>query len=288
MKCKICPRNCGFDRTNNIGACGATDKAVVAKTMLHYWEEPIISGNSGEGSGAIFFSGCSLRCIYCQNYKISRYVTGQTLTPEMLAQRMRVLVEKGAININLVTPTHYTKEILEALKIYRPPVPIVWNTSGYEKPETIKALKNAVDIYLTDFKYYSSILSDEYSSAPDYFEYASKSLVEMRKNQPEDIIEDGKMKKGIIVRHLVLPKSYHDSIMILDYIKDTLGTDTYISLMNQYTPTELVENHPILKNKVHPLEYKIVVEHARNIGFHNGFIQDPASQTLDYTPDFDD
>lgn len=288
MICKLCPRECGFDRKNDIGACGASDKAVVAKTMLHHWEEPVISGDCGEGSGAIFFSGCSLRCVYCQNYKISRAMVGQALTPEQLAERMRILEEKGAININLVTPTHFVREILEALKIYRPKVPIVWNTSGYEKPETIRALKNVVDVYLTDFKYHSPALADEYSAAPDYFDYASRALIEMRKNQPRDVIVDGKMVKGVLVRHLVLPSTFHDSLLILDHIKETLGEDTYISLMNQYTPTEQVADHPLLSRRVRPLEYKIVVEHARALGFHNGFIQDPESQTLDYTPDFPD
>ncbi len=284
--CTICPRKCNLGRTELPGACGATDKMVVAKTMLHTWEEPIISGEKGQGSGAIFFSNCSLRCLYCQNFEISQTCKGQEVTPLTLAKRMEELEKRGAVNINLVTPTHYTYQILDALDIYRPNIPIVWNSSGYESVETIELLKNYVDVYMPDFKYFSKVLSSEYSAAPDYQEVAAKAILAMRKNQPKDVIENGIMKKGLLIRHLVLPRTYQDSILILNWIKEHLGTNTYISLMNQYTPTPAVSEHPVLQNKVKPIEYKVVVEHALNLGFENGFLQDTSSQTLDFTPDF--
>ncbi len=285
--CTICPRKCNLDRTELPGACGATNQVVVAKTMLHTWEEPIISGESGQGSGAIFFSNCSLRCLYCQNYEISQTSKGQALTADMLARRMEELEKRGAVNINLVTPTHYTMQILDALDLYKPSIPVVWNSSGYESVETVELLKNYVDVYMPDFKYFSKVLSSEYSAAADYAEVAGKAILQMRKNQPKDVIENGLMKKGLLIRHLVLPKSYQDSILVLNWIKEHLGTDTYISLMNQYTPTPAVADHPVLSNKVKPIEYKVVVEHALNLGFENGFLQDGSSQTLAFTPDFD-
>ncbi len=286
MSCTICPRKCNLVRTELPGACGATDTMIVAKTMLHTWEEPIISGEKGQGSGAIFFSNCALRCLYCQNYEISQISKGQEVTPLTLAKRMEELEKRGAVNINLVTPTHYTLQILDALDIYRPNIPIVWNSSGYENPETIELLRGYVDVYMPDFKYFSKVLSSEYSAAPDYQEVAAKAILQMRKNQPKDIIENGLMKKGLLIRHLVLPRSYQDSILVLNWIKENLGKDTYISIMNQYTPTPNVADHPVLQNKVKPLEYKVVVEHARHLGFENGFLQDGSSQTLAFTPDF--
>lgn len=236
----------------------------------------------------MFFGGCALRCIYCQNAEISqKYGAGKETSPEELAEIFAKLVEQGAHNINLVTPTHFTDGILDALKIYRPPVPVIWNTSSYETVENVKRIKDFVDVYLADLKYCSSELSASYSKAPDYFEKASAAIVEMRKNRPRDVFDgDGIMQEGLIIRHLVLPEAREDSKKIFDFIAETLGTDTFVSLMNQYTPCYGAVTHPVLGNRVKPLEYKSVAAHVEKLGFTNGFTQETGSQTLEYTPDF--
>lgn len=284
-KCYVCPRNCGTDRCKQVGFCGANNVMKIAKHMVHFWEEPIISGTNG--SGAIFFSNCSLKCVFCQNAEISSGGNGNETTVAQLIDMMKELEKKGVHNINLVSPTHYTLQIIEALKQYKPNVPVVWNTSGYEKPETIELLKNYVDIFLTDFKYFSSNLSKEYSNAENYFSYCSNSLIQMRKNIPFDIFgDDGMMKKGIIVRHLILPHCFEDSIKIFEHIKSILGTDVYISLMNQYTPYYKALSHKVLKDFVKPIEYKILMKKLISLGFHNGFFQDNTSASTKFIPDF--
>ena len=281
--CNLCPRNCNIDRLKKVGYCKAKNLKI-AKVMKHFWEEPIISGTNG--SGTIFFSYCNLKCIYCQNAIISHEGIGKEVTVQQLASIFEQLEKSGVHNINLVTPTHYVNEIKEALKIYKPNIPIVYNTSGYENAETIKKLKNDIDIYLCDFKYCSNDLGKEYSYASNYFESVTNALIEMRKNQPNDIIENGIMQKGIIVRHLILPTHSSDSIQILNWIKEHLGKDTIISLMNQYTPYYKALEHPKLKNKLKPLEYKRVVQHFLNLGFTNGFSQEKESATCDFIPKF--
>ena len=198
MKCELCPRKCGINREENAGFCGVKTLKV-ARVMLHLWEEPIIS--AGKGSGAIFFSGCNLKFLYCQNFEISHQAKGNEISPKDLAEIFKDLEKQGAANINLVTPTHFADGIVEALEIYRPKIPIVWNTSGYEEVETIKKISKYVDVYLTDLKYFSSELSKNFSNAENYFEKASKAILEMRKAQPKDVVENGVMKKGLIVRH---------------------------------------------------------------------------------------
>lgn len=283
MKCDICPRNCNVDRSVCAGFCGQKTLKI-QKAMVHMFEEPIISGTNG--SGAIFFSGCNLKCLFCQNYQLSHFGKGTEITCENLIQIIKKLESKKVHNINFVTPSHFSDEIIRALKTYKPKIPIVWNTSGYEKPETIKKLKDIVDIFLFDIKYFSPILSKEYSGAENYFEYAKKSLIEARKIVPTDIIENNIMKKGIIVRHLVLPKASSDSIKILDELKKILGNKTIVSLLNQYTPFYKAKQHEILKNKVTDLEYKRVVHHAIKLGFDNAYVQEKSSQTEEFTPDF--
>lgn len=283
--CNVCPRKCKVDRLNNFGFCGQSNTVKIAKVMLHQWEEPIIS--AGKGSGAIFFSGCNLKCIYCQNYQISSFGEGKEVSVETLSNLFKQLEQSGAVNINLVTPTHFAPQIIQALKIYRPKIPIVWNTSGYESVETIKKLKNYVDIYLTDLKYYSKALSTEFSCATDYFDVSTKAILEMRKNQPEDVIKDGVMQKGIIVRHLVLPTFVDDSINVFNWIYENLGTDTYISVMSQYTPCHLALKHKILKKKLKQKEYDKLLYHIMDLGFNNGFIQELSSSTCKFIPDFD-
>lgn len=252
--------------------------------MLHKWEEPIISGTNG--SGAIFFSHCNMKCIFCQNYKISHEGKGKTISIKELVDILKSLEKSGAHNINLVTPTHYTNEIIAALKIYKPSIPIVWNSSGYEDEDSIARLAPYVDIYLADLKYFSSELSQKYSAAPNYFECATRAIIQMRANQPKDIIENGLMKKGLIIRHMILPTHQKDSIALLDWIAQNLGKHTYLSIMNQYTP--YYHACTPVDRKLTPLEYKIVVAHARKLGFKNGFIQDEESASCEFIPDFDE
>lgn len=285
MLCNICPRNCNADRIQNVGFCG--QKALkIQKAMVHRFEEPIICEKNG--SGAIFFSGCNLKCLFCQNYQLSHQGKGVEISVQDLVEIIKKLESKGVNNINFVTPTHYTDKIIEALKIYKPKIPVVWNTSGYEKPETIERLKGYVDIFLFDLKYYSSSLSKEYSGAEDYFEFAKKSLKKARQIVPKDVIENGIMKKGIIIRHLVLPKASADSCKILDEIYNMLGNNVIISLLNQYTPCYKAKQHEILKNKVKDIEYKRVVCYALKLGFFNAYVQEKSSQTEEYIPNFEE
>ena len=282
--CNICPRKCNIDRTKSIGFCKAGSRAKISNVMLHHFEEPPISGRNG--SGAIFFSSCTLKCVYCQNFEISTKCEGKEVSVETLVSLFKQLENAGAHNINLVTPTHFTTQIIEALDKYKPKIPIVWNTSGFECEETIKKLKNYVDIYLTDFKYYSSKLSNSLSLAPTYFEDCSKAIIQMRKNQPEDVFENGLMKKGLIIRHLCLPNQTKDSEMIIDWIFQNLGNHTILSLMSQYVPMGNAEKHPDINRKIKPVEYKILVNKLKKLDFKNVFLQDFSSASTEYTPDF--
>lgn len=284
--CNICPRNCNIDRSKQIGFCKAHDKPIISKVMLHYFEEPPISG--GNGSGAIFFSSCTLKCVYCQNYEISTECQGKEISITALVSLFKQLENAGANNINLVTPTHFTEQIIEALKIYKPKIPIVWNTSGYEKAETIQKLAGFVDIFLTDFKYFSSDLSAKLSLAPNYFETCSKATLEMRKIQPKDVFENGLMKKGIIIRHLCLPNQTKDSEKIIDWIYENLGNETYLSLMSQYVPMGNAKSFPEINRKIKPIEYKILINRLNKLGFKNVFLQDYTSASEEFTPDFQD
>lgn len=282
--CNICPRNCNVNRETSVGFCKAKNKPIVSKVMLHYFEEPPISGS--HGSGAIFFSSCNLKCIYCQNYEISTECQGKEIDTETLVSLFKQLENAGANNINLVTPTHFTEQIIDALKIYKPKIPIVWNTSGYECAETIKKLGGFVDIFLTDLKYVSSELSSKLSLAPNYFEECSKAILEMRKIQPVDVFENGLMKKGMIIRHLCLPNQTKDSEAVIDWINQNLGNQTILSLMAQYTPMGNAKSLPEINRKIKPIEYKILVNKLKNLGFKNVFLQDYTSASEEFTPDF--
>lgn len=285
MKCNICPRKCNIDISKQVGFCGKSgDKIKIAKVMRHFWEEPIISCK--KGSGAIFFSNCSLKCCYCQNYQISHLGCGKDCSQDELVEIIKKLDRLEVENINFVTPTHYTDNILNALKQYKPNVPVVWNTSGYETEENILKLKDYVDIFLFDFKYFNSDKSLEYSKAKDYFEVCLKALKKAREIVPNDIIENGKMLKGIIIRHLVLPEMSEDSVNIFNQIKKTIGNDVFVSLMSQYVPFYKAKDIKALNKKVKPLEYKKVLACLKRLGFTKGFIQDYSSSTSDYTPDF--
>lgn len=286
--CNICPKNCNISRKTNIGFCGATDKIVISKVMMHHFEEPIISGdeNSKRGSGAIFFSGCNLRCVYCQNYDISHKIEGKETSPSELAEIFKRLENAGAYNINLVTPTHFTLQILEALKIYKPKIPVVWNSSGYEKPETIKLLDGYVDIFLVDFKYFGKKAAKKYSFAENYGEFCRKSILQMRKIVPNDIIRDGIMQKGLIVRHLALPSLFKDSLKVIDFVYNKLGKDTIFSLMSQYVPMAKANLFPEINRKVTPLEYKVLVARLESLQMNNCFVQEISSASTCYTPNF--
>ena len=284
QNCNICPRMCNVDRTISTGFCRSKNKAIVSKVMLHHFEEPPISGT--QGSGAIFFSSCTLKCIYCQNYEISTECSGKEVSVETLADLFKQLENAGAHNINLVTPTHFTDQIIDALNVYHPQIPIIWNTSGFERTETIKRLNGYVDIFLSDFKYYSNELSENLSLAPTYFDECSKATLEMRNLQPEDIFENGLMKKGLIIRHLTLPNQTKDSEKIIDWIYTNLGNKTYLSLMSQYTPMGKVEKYPEMNRKIKPIEYKILTNKLNSLGFTNVFLQDFSSASDEFTPDF--
>lgn len=284
VECNICPRNCKIDRHKLPGFCGEKEKIKISKVMLHQYEEPIIS--AGKGSGAIFFAGCNLKCVFCQNYPISNIGKGKTITIKKLVKIFKKLEHMGAANINLVTPTHFTNQIIEAVKIYKPNIPVVWNSSGYESPQTIKKLKDYVDIYLVDLKYMDNALALNYSRANNYVENATKSILEMRKNQPTDIIKNGVMQKGVIVRHLVLPTHTDDSIKCLNFICENLGKTTIVSIMSQYEPRYDAVNYPEINRKITPVEYKRVVSHALKLGLNNAYTQDLSSANSKYTPKF--
>ncbi len=285
MNCNICPRHCNVDRNNQIGFCQAPNTLKVAKYMLHMWEEPIISGTNG--SGAIFFSHCNLKCIYCQNAQISSAGQGKDISIKQLVDIIKELELAGAHNINFVTPTHYTQQIIDALNIYKPSIPIVWNSSGYESVETIKKLKDIVDVYLVDLKYMDSSLAQNLSNAKDYPEVCTQAILQMRKNQPKDVIDNGIMQKGIIIRHLVLPNEIENSFKVLDWVNNDLGNNTFISIMGQYTPCHLAIKHEKYNRPLKPIEYKRVINHLSKLGFGNGFCQDLSSASESFVPDFD-
>ena len=294
-ECNLCPRNCYVDREEEkIGYCGQSNKIYVARAALHMWEEPCISGI--EGSGTVFFCGCTLRCIFCQNHRIAlgKEENGERIGKEISIGRLKEifleLQEAGANNINLVTGTHYIPQIVMALKWAKEEglmIPIVYNTSGYEKVESLRLLEGFVDIYLPDMKYVSKELSREYSNAPDYFEVVSKALKEMVRQVGEpEFDERGYIKKGVIVRHLVLPGSTKDSKAVLDYLWNTYGDRIYISIMNQYTPMEQIKNHPLLSRKVTKREYSKIVDYALSLGWENGFIQEGETAKESFIPGF--
>lgn len=304
-KCQLCPRNCGADRTvsnadstggigtertaGTTGYCGMTEDIYVARAALHMWEEPCISGD--EGSGAVFFSGCTLRCVFCQNYEIAAGKAGKCITKERLVEIFLELQEKGANNINLVTPTHYILQLAEAIKNARSrglTIPIVYNTSSYEKVESLRVLDGLVDVYLPDFKYVSPEISKKYSKAADYFEVAVKALAEMYRQVGEpQFNEKGIMIKGVIVRHLLLPGYAGDSKKVIEYLYKTYKNSIYISIMNQYTPLLQVKNYPEIDRKVTAKEYDEVVDYAIEIGVVNGFVQEEGTSSESFIPAFD-
>ncbi len=283
-KCYLCPRSCGIDRSKNKGYCNQSGLKV-ARVSLHKWEEPIISGSNG--SGTIFFSGCNLKCVYCQNYDVS-HGKGKDITPQILADIFKKIEDSGAHNINLVTPTHFVDDILKAADIYAPKLPIVYNCGGYESLDTLDKLKDFVDIWLPDFKYSDNSLAKKYSNCNDYFEVCTAALIRMRQLCPKDEIVDGLMKKGLIIRHLVLPNALQNTKSVLQWIAENLSDDTYVSIMGQYTPFGDAFKFDEIKRKLKPLEYKIAVEYAKKFKLFNSFIQSLDSASKEFIPNFDE
>lgn len=284
MNCNICPRKCNAQRESAQGFCRAPERFKLARAALHFWEEPCISGKNG--SGAVFFSGCNLKCVYCQNYEISIGDKGTQISDERLIEIFEELIDEGAQNINLVNPTHYATRLAEVLSKWKCPVPIVYNSSGYESVETLRLFEGIVDIYLPDFKYIRSEKAQRYSRAKDYPQVVKEALFEMRRQQPEDIFENGIMKSGMIIRHLILPQNTNSSLEIIDYIKEHFE-NTYLSLMAQYVPCGRLEQFPELQRKITKREYEKVVDYACQKGLQRVFVQELGSADKMYIPPFD-
>lgn len=287
-ECSLCPRMCRTDRDVTTGYCGVKNTLRVARAALHFWEEPCISGE--EGSGAVFFTGCNLRCVFCQNYHIARAEQGKEITTERLAEIFLELQEQKANNINLVTGTHYVPQIVEALQSAKKQglqIPVVYNCGGYERTETLQLLEGLVDIYLPDFKYMDSQRARKYSHAKDYPEVAKAALAEMVRQQPEAVFDErGLMKRGIIVRHLMLPGGIKDSKEVVRYLYETYGDQIYMSLMNQYTPLAHVEAYPEINRKLKKFEYDRLVDYAIALDVENAFIQEGETAEESFIPAF--
>lgn len=287
--CTLCPRECHAKRSDGMqGYCRAGNDLLVARAALHMWEEPCISGS--KGSGTVFFSGCAMGCLFCQNAEIALGQFGKAISPSRLADIFLKLQEQGAANINLVTAGHYIPQVIEALDISKKQglfIPIVYNSSGYEKADTLHMLDGYVDIYLPDFKYMDSALSKKYSNAENYSYFAKEAIAEMVRQAPIPVFEEqGMMTKGVIVRHLILPAHTKDSMSILHYLHTTYGSQIYISIMNQYTPMPRMRNDPDLSRKVTAREYNRVMEFAFELGIENGFIQEGDTASESFIPDF--
>lgn len=289
--CTLCPRKCGVNReTGETGYCGMPKDLVVARAALHMWEEPCISGHVG--SGTVFFSGCNLKCLFCQNHSIALGTCGKVISVQRLAEIFLELEKKGAANINLVTPTHYVPFIRDALILAKSlglNLPIVYNTGSYETVETLQLLEGLVDIYLPDLKYFSPQLSQEYSLADDYFEVATAAIAEMYRQVGEVLFyesDESMMKKGVLVRHLILPGQTKDSKKILRYLYETYGHKIYISIMNQYTPLPHVQHISALNRKIAAEEYDRIVNFAIRLGIKNAFIQEGETAKESFIPPF--
>lgn len=288
--CMLCPRNCKVNRHKSVGFCGASDKVKLAYYSLHQWEEPIISGENG--SGTVFFSNCNLRCLFCQNKKIStdRNSYGKEISNDKLKEIFLKLQDLGAHNINLVTPTHYVPQIIDVLKEVKNKnlkIPVVYNTSSYENVSTIESLKGLIDIYLADLKYFDDELGNKYSKCNDYFKYASLAIGEMYKQTGKFQIKDNLLVSGLVVRVLVLPGHVDDSKKIIKYLYDTYKDNIIISIMNQYTPVCKINDFPNLNRKLTDEEYDEVIDYACSLGIENAFVQEGETQSESFIPVFD-
>lgn len=288
--CILCPHKCGINRLEgNKGRCKCDDKLKIALASLHMFEEPCISGENG--SGTVFFSNCNLNCIYCQNYEISHLGKGKEITIEHLAEIFLKQQEKGAHNINLVTPTMYVFQIIEAIKIAKSKglnIPIVYNSNGYENVDTIKLLNGYIDVYLPDLKYYSNELSKKYSNVNNYFETATKAIKEMYNQVGKaQFSENGMIKKGVIIRHLVLPNHIQNTKNILKWISDKMPNDIYVSVMAQYFPTHKAKEDDLINRKLNKKEYNEILNYLYSLDLENGYIQELGEHEEEYVPDFD-
>lgn len=287
--CNLCPRRCGVDRTaGETGFCGASDKVKIARSALHFWEEPCISGKNG--SGTVFFSHCTLKCRFCQNYEISTCSRGYEISEETLCEKFLDLQSQGANNINLVTPTHFVPQIISALDMAKCrglTIPIVYNTSGYENIETLKMLNGYIDIYIPDMKYYDDKYAIKYSAAPKYFEIAKAAIHEMFNQVSYPVFDEHNiMQKGVIVRHLMLPGLLFDTKKLMDYLYSTYGNSIYISLMSQYTPLPHVKDFPELNRKLNMKHYEAMVDYCAELGIENAFIQEGEAADESFIPPF--
>ena len=283
--CTLCPRRCGVDRTRGqLGFCKMPGQVHAARAGVHYWEEPVISGSFG--SGAVFFSGCTLKCAFCQNYDISQENFGKPLTSAELRAAFERLIDEGVQNINLVTPTHFLPDILPALEP-KLPVPVVYNCGGYESVETLRQLEGKIDVYLPDFKYSDNALAKRLSSAPDYFETASAAILEMYRQVGKPVIEGDEMKRGVLVRHLVLPGCVDNSLGVLDWVAEHFRSgDILFSLMSQYVPMGRAAEMPPFDRRITELEYDSVLSYMMLLGIEDGYTQDFSSAERGYTPSF--
>lgn len=284
--CTICPHNCKINRTKNPGRCKSTDKIKIALYSIHNFEEPCISGE--KGSGTIFFSNCNMNCVFCQNYEISQFGIGKEITIEELANVMIKQQERNVQNINLVTPTSYALHIVEAIKIARKKgleIPIVYNTNGYESVETLKLLEGYVDIYLPDLKYYYDDLAKKYSKVDNYFEIATKAIQEMYRQVGTPVLdENGVMKKGLMIRHLILPNEVQNSKKVLKWIKENIDSNVYVSIMAQYFPTYKAKEIPEIARKITKEEYEKVENYLYGLDLENGYIQELGEHEEEYVP----
>ena len=283
--CKLCPIECGANRETSIGYCGQSNKMKIAKYYLHTFEEPPISGKNG--SGTVFFCGCSMQCVFCQNYELSRSKTGKEITPLELAEIFKELENMGAHNINLVTPSHFVKEIVKAFEIYRPKVPIVYNTHSYEKVETLALIDPYVDIYLPDLKFFSPELAKRYTGKSDYFDVATKAISFMKNSKKTVFGEDGMLKQGVVVRHMIMPLGVKDSKSLLDWFAVNKQNGAFISLMGQYTPFGECDKYPELKRPITKREYQRVYEHLLSLGITDYFAQELGSASESFIPKWD-
>lgn len=287
--CNLCPRKCNVNRLEGfLGYCKSKAALKVSKAMLHKWEEPCISNNNG--SGAVFFSGCNLSCVFCQNFNISQEGIGKEISIQRLAQIFLELQNNGAENINLVSPTHFVPQIIMAINIAKGNglnLPIIYNSNGYENVETLKMLDGIIDIYLPDIKYFSDKYALKYSNAPNYFKYASLAVKEMYRQVGSPIFHNNKIKKGLIIRHLLLPNMLFEAKKIIDYLSENIPHDVYISLMSQYTPMYKANSFKEINKKVSPDSYEWLIDYVLSKGFENGYIQDYTSAEYIYTPKFD-
>lgn len=283
--CNQCPNRCGVDRTVRVGACHVGYDAIVSRVGLHAWEEPILSGT--RGSGTIFFAGCSMACVYCQNYRISHSAYGKHYTVAQLADAMRSLVDAGAHNINFVNPTHYAHILREVLTLYRPPVPVVYNSGGYDSVEILRTLQGLIDVYLPDMKYATEASAGTYSKRPDYPTVARSAIAEMVRQQPLPVLQDGLLQRGVIIRHLVLPTLSDESVSLLQDLYKTYGEHVYYSVMNQYTPYGDAAQYPAIDRKIKPLEYKRAVAALQRMGAANVFVQEESAADTLYIPPFE-